>query len=78
MLEITQLKDVIQETEGNLDVPEIRVWCHPHKVGKSGDDRYEVFSSFKEAHDFIESNDEAEESPLIAFAGHEINIYPEK
>jgi len=25
MLEITQLKDIIQETEGNLEIPEIRV-----------------------------------------------------
>lgn len=77
MLKITQLEDMIQEVEGNLDVPEIRVWCHPHKGGKSGDDNYEVFDSFKEAHEFIESNGEAEEAPLIAFLGHEINIYPE-
>lgn len=77
MLEITQLIDVIQECEGNLEIPEIRVWCHPHRAGKSGDDNYEVFDSFKEAHEFIANNPEAEENPLIAFLGHEINIYPE-
>lgn len=75
MLEIAQTIDVIQECEGNLAMPEIRVWSHPHKIGKSGDDYYDVFDSFKQAHKFIESHPEAEENPLIAFRGHEINIY---
>lgn len=79
MLEITQLQDMIQEDPDRfLDVPEIRVWCHPHKIDKTGSDTYEVFASFKEAHDFIASHPEAEDQPLIAFQGYEINIYPEK
>ena len=78
MLEISQTIDVIQEVGENLTIPEIRVWCHPHKADKSGDDYYQVFDTFKEAHKFIESNPEAEENLLIAFLGHEINIYPNK
>ena len=76
MLKITQLIDVIQEADGDLTTPEIRVWCHPHRIGLSGDDDYQVFDSFKSAHEFIDSHPEAESSPLIAFKGHEINIYP--
>ncbi len=73
MLEITQTKDVIQEVKGNLVIPEIRVWCHPKK---GVDDYYKVFDKFRAAHDFIKGHPEAEEAPLIAFQGHEINIYP--
>lgn len=72
---IPYLNDVIQEANGNLLLPEIRVWSHPHKIGKPGSDYYNTFESFKEAHDFILKHKEAEETPLIAFAGKEINIY---
>jgi hypothetical protein len=59
----------------SLRTPEIRVWCHPHRIDKSGDDYYLRFSTFKEAEDFIKEHPEAEDSPLIAFRGLEINIY---
>jgi len=67
--------DMIQEVEGKLDVPEIRVWYHPHKIGKDGPDGYEVFPTFKEALAFIENRPDAEESPLIAFRGYELNLW---
>jgi hypothetical protein len=71
-------KDLIQESRGNLEVPEIRVWCHPHRVGKNGDDYYEVFESFKKALEFIKFSKEAEGVPLIAFRGYELNIFEMK
>ena len=74
-MNIPTLKDIIQETEGNLKVPEIRVWCHPHKIGKSGDDYWHMFDSFEKALDFIKKHKEAESNPLIAFRGYEINLW---
>lgn len=74
-MEIPSTKDLIQETKGNLGVPEIRVWCHPERIGKTGDDYYNVFETFKEALSFIKNYKEAEEVPLIAFRGYEINLW---
>lgn len=74
-MEIPTMRDLIQKAKGELEVPEIRVWCHPHKIERSGDDYYRVFDSFKEALEFIRGNEEAEEVPLIAFGGFEINIF---
>ncbi len=65
-----------------LEKPEIRVWCHPRKVGKRGDDYYKIFSyeivspdsiakSLATARRFISRHDEAETVPLIAFDGYE-------
>jgi hypothetical protein len=73
-MEIPTLID-FNQTEKHLTTPEIRVWCHPHYIELSGDDYYEVFNSFAEAEDFIKTHPEAEEVPLIAFKGVEINIY---
>jgi len=70
-MEIPALKDLIQQCSGNLEVPEIRVWCHPDE----GDDYYEIFSSFQQALTFIKNNSTAERVPLIAFRGYEINIF---
>lgn len=70
--------DLIQEVEGNLEVPEIRVWCHPHKINKSGDDFYQKFYSFKEAIHFVEIRPEAERSILIAFRGYEFDLFQTK
>jgi len=67
-------KDLIQEVEGNLEIPEIRVWCHPPKIGKSGDDTYEVFDGFDIAIKFIKKHKEAERFPCIAFNGFEISL----
>ena len=72
------LVDLIQEGEPEYSVPEIRVWCHPHKIGKDGDDYYEIFDSFRDALVFINNNKEAESVPLIAFRGYEINIFEMK
>ena len=66
--------DVLQE-EKKLTVPEIRVWCHPHRVDESGDDHYEVFPTFQDAVKFCKTNKEAESNPLIAIGGYEINIF---
>lgn len=67
--------DMIQETKGNLECPEIRVWSHAHRIGKEGEDSYTVFEGFKEALEFIESHPEAERDPLIAFRGYELNLW---
>lgn len=66
----------IKQEKKKLDIPEIRVWCHPHRVGKKGSDYYYVFDSFKEAIQFILGNKEmAEDVPLIAFRGYELNLF---
>lgn len=64
-------KDIIQQVEGNLKIPEIRVWCHPAK----GDDYYYAFETFKEALKFIKENKIVEKVPLLAFRGYEINLF---
>lgn len=66
--------DLLQSKK-KLKTPEIRVWCHPHYVKKSGDDYYEVFDSFAAAEKFIKTHKEAERIPLVAFRGYEINLY---
>ena len=73
-MDVPVCKDLIQGDKP-LEVPEIRVWCHPHFVKKSGSDYYKVFDTFKEAMDFCSSHDEAEEVPLLAFRGYEINLF---
>lgn len=67
--------DLIQKCKGKLETPEIRVWCHPHKIGESGDDYYQLFASFADALAFISTHKEAEPFPLIAFGGYELNIF---
>ena len=74
-MQIPTLIDMIQEERGNLEVPEIRVWCHPHKIGEKGDDYFETFESFEKALKFIKGTPKAEDTPLIAFRGYEINIF---
>jgi hypothetical protein len=81
MILVPATKDLIQESRGNLEVPEIRVWCHPHFLEESGGDYYEVFDNFREAIEFTKTNRRAEKVPLIAFRGYELNIFdmkPEK
>jgi len=78
MLLVPATKDVIQEYRGNLEVPEIRVWCHPHFIGEGGEDFYEVFGNFGEAVEFIKTDKRAEKIPLIAFRGYELNIFEMK
>ena len=67
--------DDIQEMKGKLEIPQIRVWCNPHKLGKNGDHYYHVFGSFNKALKFIERHPEAEKHPLIAFKGFEMDIF---
>jgi hypothetical protein len=78
MILVPATKDVIQESRGNLEVPEIRVWCHPHFVEEGGEDFYEVFGNFGEAVEFIKTDKRAEKVPLIAFRGYELNIFDMK
>lgn len=73
-MQVTVVKDLTQH-EKMLEVPEIRVWCCPHRIGKKGDDWFETFDSFKEAIEFIETHKEAERQPQIAFRGYEFNLY---
>ncbi len=67
--------DVIQEANLPLATPEIRVWCHPERIGESGDDTYKIFESFHDALEFISEHPEAEKAPLIAFRGYELNLW---
>jgi hypothetical protein len=74
MLGIPAASDVIQNYgDGPItDTPEIRVWCHPG----NGDDYYEIFDSFKDAQEFISNNpNTAEEVPLVAWKGWELNMW---
>ena len=75
MVNVPASIDLIQKYGKRLDVPKIRVWCHPEIIGKSGDDYYCVFDSFKEAMDFIKGHKEAEKVPLLAFRGYELNLF---
>lgn len=77
MTNVPATTDVTQEGYGDaLEVPEIRVWLHPHWVEKEGPDHYQVFDSFKDALAFIEERKpECEDTPLIAFRGYELNIW---
>ena len=70
---ICSLIDLTQ-SENMLEVPEIRVWCHPHLIEKDEEDYYITFDTFEDALAFIVGHDEAEKKPLIAFRGYEINI----
>lgn len=73
MVNIPATKDIIQQFDGNLQVPEIRVWCHPIE---GGDDYFKIFDSFKEAMTFIKDNEETAESvALLAFRGYELNLF---
>jgi hypothetical protein len=67
---------------GKLDKPEVRVWCHPGRVGESGDDYYMLFScettspesiakTLTSARRYIKRHKEAESEPLIAYDGYE-------
>jgi len=72
------LNDLIQSNNPINDIPEIRVWCHPHFIKETGDDYFEVFDTFKEAVAFIKDNPITEKNPVIAFRGKEINIFKMK
>lgn len=74
-MNVPATKDMIQEAEGNLEVPEIRVWCHPHWIDKSELDYFEEFNSFQVALNFIQEHTEAERMPLVAFRGYELNLW---
>lgn len=74
MVAIPSTIDILQGTDNKLEVPEIRVWCHPHYIGIDGDDYYEVFPSFVDALSFISTHKEAEDIPLVAFRGRELNL----
>jgi hypothetical protein len=68
--------DMIQEYgEMIIDVPEIRVWVHPSEVGKKGEDYYTTDKTFKSALKFILDTPGAEDVPLIAWKGYELNIF---
>lgn len=69
------LEDVIQRKESNLEVPEIRVWCHSHNVGNLKGDYYYAFDTFQDAVDFCARTKTAENNPILAFRGYEINLY---
>lgn len=54
--------------------PHIRVWCHPHYVGKNGDDYCQEFETLKEARKFVRKHKEAERLVLIAYMGYETTV----
>ena len=75
--------DLIQKYDcRKLDKPEIRVWCHPRRIGGRGDDYYKLFDvktasvasiakSLAAARSFISHHEESEAEPLVAYDGHE-------
>lgn len=69
-MQIPACIDITQHRK-KLKVPEIRVWVHP----KNGDDYYHVFDTFKDALGFIKTTAGAEDVPLLAYKGYEINIF---
>ena len=71
-MEIPHTIDLTQ-THGKIrEIPEIRVWCHP--MNGSDDFSYK-FGSLGDALEFIKDNPEAEDAPLIAFRGYELNLF---
>ena len=77
-MNIPTANDLTQDRECGKsinEIPEIRVWCHPHFINKKGDDYFIIFKTFEEALGFIKKHKEAERRPLIAFRGKEINIF---
>ncbi len=74
-MQVPSTNDMLQLEKKITDVPEIRVWCHPHKIGKSGSDYYHTFKSFSKALAFIKKHKEAESVPLVAFKGYELNLW---
>lgn len=74
-MEIRTTDDITQEEE-IIDIPEIRVWCHPERIGEPGERYCEKFNGFKRALKFIEEHKKLTEAePLIAFRGYEINLF---
>lgn len=70
---VPHTKDMLQINPGDfLETPEIRVWVHPPN---GGSDTCRVFESFNSAEDFIKVTPGAEDVPLIAFKGIELNLY---
>ncbi len=63
------------QSETKLQMPQIRVWCHPHKLRKTGDDFYFSFKTFEAAFKFIAKHKEADKTPVLAFRGLELNIF---
>ena len=74
-MQVPSTKDMTQLEKKITDVPEIRVWCCPQKINKDGSDYYHTFKTFKKALAFIKKHPEAEEVPLIAFKGYELNLW---
>jgi len=73
---VPALLDGVQEADGNLlQLPEIRVWCHPHRVGRDGPHYFRRFHSFAGAVRECALNPSAEETPLLAFRGFELNLF---
>jgi len=78
-MRVPAARDIMQEGGKELEVPEIRVWFHPHRVGRRGDDYYQVCDSFKQAMELIEAHPkEAEPTPMLAFRGYELNLWEMK
>lgn len=71
-------RDITQHEKKILDKPEIRVWCHPERIGKSGSDYWMTFDNVQEAKKFIQNHKEAEDTPLFAFNGFEYNLLETK
>ena len=71
-------KDLTQLKKKILDKPEIRVWCHPPKIGESDSDYWITFNTVKEAMTYIKTHKEAENIPLFAFNGFEYSLLETK
>lgn len=74
MTNVPATTDVLQE-DGILGTPEIRVWYHPEEIGQLGDDYFQTFETFPEALRSIRDSKTAEDHPLWAFGGYELNLW---
>ena len=68
-----KLKDRTQN-QIKLKKPQLRVWSHPHYIGRNGDDYYRVFSNIKQAMKYIRNTKSAEKTIMLAVNGYEYNL----
>jgi hypothetical protein len=69
--------DVIQKYGKVLKEPEIRVWCHPHYIGRRGSDYYRVFENITKAFNYARNTKSAEKNIFLAVNGYEYSLIGE-
>ena len=71
-----QISNDASQDKKIIEIPEIRVWCHPERIGEPGTKYFETFKGFKRALEFINAHKKLTDiHPLVAFKGYEINLF---